>query len=159
MAEDGTVIVSSARFGDIECEETDLLVFPAGLVGLTYLTRFALLPSLTNPDVYWMQSADEPRFALPLLTTRRLGDDYRPALAADDLQAIGMTEGVEPEVFVVINRIDGRLTANLRGPVLINPEKMLARQAVLAGDFDLRHPLSIGVVGEGDFTEPPRAAP
>jgi len=146
------MIVASARFGAIECAESDFLIFPAGLVGLTSFTRWVLLPSATNPDILWLQSADEPRFALAMLPADRLEIPYAPPLASDDRTALELPEGMEPEIFVILNRVEGRFHANLRGPVLVNPERMLARQAVLSGDFALRAPLTLGVVGEEDAT-------
>jgi flagellar assembly factor FliW len=59
-----------------------------------------------------------------------------------DLAPLKLAGPGDAEWFVVLNRVEGRATCNLRGPIVINTVRMIGRQVVLADPrFDVRHSL------------------
>lgn len=135
--------VSTYRFGEIEADEEQLVRFPEGLVGLARLKRFLLLADPDSENLYWLQSTDEPAFALAMVHSSWLDFPYEVRVPAGELHSIGASRPEEVEIFVILNRVDGRFTVNLRGPVLLCPATRLGKQAVLAdAAYDVRHPVS-----------------
>jgi hypothetical protein len=76
---------------------------------------------------------DEPSLAFVIVDPFTFFPDYEVLLSREDLEALEATELGNLAVFsvVVIPENPEDMTANLRGPVLINVEKKIARQVVL----------------------------
>ena len=128
------------------CDGPDpTIVFPNGLIGCEAWKRFVLLVDdeedlpvavlrcLDQPDVELMVT--DPSLALP---------DYKIALSAEDCGAIGLTDDDEPQVFCTLSVAqDGWVTANLLGPLVINPRSRRGKQLVLADSpYSTRHPVT-----------------
>lgn len=136
------VKIQTSRFGELEIPEEQVIVFPEGLVGLGSLKRFVLLGDPASENLIWLQSVDQADFLLGTLHASLLGDAYRFELAAPEVAALEADSLAEVEVFVILNRVDRKFHANLRGPILINPRRMLGKQVVLTDpSFDVRRPL------------------
>lgn len=137
------MIVQSGRFGVIEIANDDLICFPEGLVGLSRLKQFVLLRDPQSPDLYWLQSADEPEFAFALVHRDKIAGQYSIDWRDVDLGGLAMSEADQAEVFLILNRVHGTFTVNLKGPILVNARRMLGKQIVLSdARFDVRHPLT-----------------
>lgn len=135
--------VKTHRFGEIEVSDEDIINFPEGLVGLTRFKRFVMLRDPESEKLVWLQSIDSADLSLATMHSASLLDDYRVELRPDDVASIGLDNSDFAEVFVIINRIEGKFFANLRGPLIIHSEKMLGKQVVLRNpEYQVRHPLS-----------------
>ncbi len=134
--------IDTFRFGWLDVVPEDVIRFPEGLVGLSRLTSFVLLQDDKAPDLYWLQSLDQGEFALALVTNAKLGSPIDLTGEDVDLSALELDQPLDVEVLVVLNRVEGEFTANLRGPIVINPARALGKQVVLRDSrFDIRHPL------------------
>ena len=136
------MIVRTHRFGTLDVEKDDLIRFPEGLVGLSRLKEFVLFQDPTSPDLFWLQSVEQSEFAFATVHSSKIGSEYEfdwDALDLDNLELDGLGQA---EIFVILNRVDGTFTANLKGPIIINAMKMIGKQVVLRdGRFDVRHSL------------------
>ncbi len=130
--------IASARFGTIEINDVDVIRFPAGLVGLAAFSRFVLLQSESNEQIYWLQSIDEPMFSIPLINAD-LFTDYSIKVQPEDLAALAAADISDVVALLVVNRVDGQFTANMRGPILFNPTTRVARQIILEQEVPIRH--------------------
>lgn len=136
------MIVETYRFGTIEISEEDILRFPEGLVGLSRLKRFVLLRDPQSAELYWLQSLDDREFALACLHSSKLEGQFELEPGELDLSCLKLESPKDVEVFVVLNRVQGTFTANLKGPVIVNPAKSLGKQVVLTDPrYDVRHAL------------------
>ncbi|MBX9654469.1 flagellar assembly protein FliW [bacterium] len=136
--------VRTHRFGTLDVEREDLILFPEGLVGLSRLTEFVLFQDPTSPDLFWLQSTERSEFAFATIHSSKLGTVYDFDWDALDLENLELESLGEAEVFVILNRVGGTFTANLKGPIIINSMKMIGKQVVLKdGRFDVRHPLQV----------------
>lgn len=135
--------VKSIRFGEIEISEDDVIRFPEGLVGLSDHNQFIMIRDPESADLIWLQSADHEAFALATIHAVKVGPDYRVEIHPQDIAALKLTELSDAEVFVIINRVDGKFYANLQGPIIVNASQMLGRQVVLINPaYGVRHSLS-----------------
>lgn len=136
--------IRTAKFGEVECEEQDVLVFPEGLVGLGAFKRFVMFSDPDSADLIWLQSVDQPEFTLATVHSSKLGGDYLVQANACDIDEIELAEVSDAEVFLIINRVDGEFSVNLRGPLVVNAERMLGKQLVLNNaEYQIRHPLRV----------------
>jgi flagellar assembly factor FliW len=77
----------------------------------------------------------DPTLALP---------DYRVALSADDLSAIQLAADEPAQLYCTLSvDQDGLVTANLLGPLVINPRTRRGKQLVLADSaYSTRYPVA-----------------
>ena len=56
-------------FGEIEIDESKVIAFPGGIIGFPDLQNFVLLydEEQGNNTVKWLQSVEEPGFAMPVI--------------------------------------------------------------------------------------------
>jgi flagellar assembly factor FliW len=137
--------IETFRFGWLDVGQEDIIRFPEGLVGLSRLTSFVLLQDDRAPDLYWLQSLDQGEFALALVTNAKLQSPVDWNGEDVDLSALKLDQPDDIEILYVLNRVEGEFTANLKGPIVINPIKGLGKQVVLRdARFEVRHPLRAG---------------
>jgi flagellar assembly factor FliW len=137
------MIVESYRFGVLQVAEEDLIQFPGGLVGLSHLKRFVLLCDSQSQDLYWLQSTERPEFALALMHRDKLAGQWEFDGEGVDTAGLALENSADAEVFVILNRVQGTFTVNLKGPILVNARAMLGKQVVLSdARHDVRHPLT-----------------
>ena len=67
--------------------------------------------------------------------------DYRFRTFKNELSPLQLTTMEEAQVLVVVARHDGRLTANLRAPIVVNVRARLGRQVVANDDHPLQYSL------------------
>lgn len=134
----------SSRFGTLEINDDSVLTFPSGLLGFPESRRYVILDHDTEAPFKWLQSLDEPALAFVIIDPDLLLADYHIEVAGDALAEVqGNEEGdLATAVILTIPSEDpGRMTANLRGPLLMNQRTKLCKQLVLSDEFPTRHPL------------------
>jgi flagellar assembly factor FliW len=131
------VKINTRKFGEIEIDENKILTMPDGLPGFFGYEKFVLLEDPKTAPFCWFQSVDEPNFALIVMNPFLFKPDYQPNLD-EFIYSLGW-QGISAQkvlIYVVVNvsKTDGKIkiTANLMGPILINPEKHKAVQVILS---------------------------
>jgi len=136
---------TSSRFGTLDIMAESVMTFPSGLLGFPESRRYVLLDHDTAAPFKWLQSLDEPALAFVIMDPDLfLPNDYRIEVSDDALAEVqaGVSEDLSTAVILTIPSDDpGRVTANLRGPLLMNPRTKLCKQLVLSEEFPTRHPL------------------
>ncbi|MGE3166161.1 MAG: flagellar assembly protein FliW [Planctomycetota bacterium] len=145
------VTVSTVRFGEVEVPPERILEFPRGLVGLPQARRFVFLHDHEDSGpFFWMQSADDPGLAFVVCEPRHFFPEYVVPLSKEDQAALAVQD---PEdglvcVILVVPQDPQQITANLRGPLVVNPHTSVGVQLVLAGDeYPVRARLFAGSEG------------
>lgn len=123
--------VQTTQFGTIDVDDERAVTFVRGLLGHPDRTRFALVQ--ISPDNYfiWLQSLDEPALAFVVTDPATFLPDYGVPLSEQTRADIGLDDDAAAQVLVICSKIDGVLTGNLRGPLVLNLSKQLATQVVL----------------------------
>ena len=143
--------ILSTRFGPLQVEADDVLVFPTGLPGLDACQRWALVADdelelapeaedeLAGPA--WLQSLDDATVALAVVCPRQFVPDYQLRVSQKELAPLQLDDLSQAQVLLVVAARDGQLTVNLKAPLVINPAARLGRQVIANGDYSVHHPL------------------
>lgn len=136
--------LNTGQFGPIEFEEEAILHFPEGLLGFEHMKRFLLIDQDEIEPLQWLQPIDEPHISFTVIAPHVIWEDYRPKLSGDDKSALQLAPGEEPLVLalVTVPEDPSNMTANLLGPIVINPERRFGRQLVMHDSgYGTRHRL------------------
>lgn len=136
--------ISTTRFGLLEVADDRIIHFPLGLLGFETLQRFVLLDSDEVDPLRWLQAVDEPGLAFLVVEPRLFFSDYKVRLTSDDRKVLELGADDEPAMLclVVIPDDPSEMTANLMGPLMMNPDKRLGKQVVLHdSSYATRHRL------------------
>ncbi|MCG8649887.1 MAG: flagellar assembly protein FliW [Pirellulales bacterium] len=135
--------INTQRFGTLELNVDQLFLFPQGLIGMETLRQWALLPDQDNPSVAWLQSASRGDRAIALISPRAFFDDYRVRVSRRELTALHMRPGAEIYVMTTVSGHVGKLTTNLRSPLLLNLNRRLGCQVITSDEQPLQQRLPL----------------
>lgn len=127
--------INTKIFGEIEIDEGKILTFENGIVGFPDLKTFTLVYDVERGDdtVKYLQSLDEPAFAIPVLNPLVVCEDYSP-MVDDDLFAT-MGDLTEDNTLILVTlSVPGDITqmsVNLQGPIVINADTRKACQIIV----------------------------
>ncbi|MEM1226730.1 MAG: flagellar assembly protein FliW [Planctomycetota bacterium] len=138
--------IDSQRFGTIELNPDQLFLFPHGLIGMEPLHQWALIPDPQNECVAWLQSAARGDRALAVISPRAFFPDYRVHVGRRDLSGLHLKSGAEVYIMTTVAGHVGKLTTNLRAPLLLNLDRRLGCQIITNDDRPMRQPLPIEAV-------------
>ncbi|HIW81814.1 MAG TPA: flagellar assembly protein FliW [Candidatus Acetatifactor stercoripullorum] len=134
-------------FGEIEIAEEKIITFENGIIGFPDLKRFTLLHDEargTDAGIRFLQSIEEPGFAMPVMDPLIVKPDYNPEVNDELLAAAGE---ITPENLVVLVTVTipkdlTKMTVNLQGPFVINAEERKACQVIVEGqDYPVKFPV------------------
>jgi len=140
------MIVTTKNFGEIEIADDKIIKFPAGIIGFPDLTDFALIHDEEKGpgSIHWLQSMQEPAFAMPVMDPLTVAEDYNPQVDDEILKPIGE---IVPEELLVLVTVTvpsdlTKMTINLRGPFVINAATKKAVQVIIEGDeYPVKFPI------------------
>ena len=135
--------IQSSRFGSLHVDPDQVATFPHGLIGFADQHRFVLLPDPASDRFFWLQSADDPDTAFLLTDPAPFFKGYEVAIKEEVAHELQLPSGAAVRVLVICNKVGDWLTGNLLGPIVINPENLLATQVVLTEKkWTTRQPLA-----------------
>ncbi len=141
------MLVQTRSFGEVEIDEERIVDFPNGIIGFPDLKRFVLLHDAArgeNVGIHWLQSIDEPGFAMPVMNPLVVDNQYNPIIEDDILVPLGNLAEDDVIVLVTVSvpKDLTKMTVNLRGPFVINASKKKGCQVIVEGeDFSVRFPI------------------
>lgn len=124
--------VETTRFGQVDVDEARIITFPAGLLGFSGFKRFALLQPDDDGVFYWLQSIESPELAFVVTDPCFWVEGYQATIRREQMEELHLEAPESAQVFVIVNKYDEVLTANLQGPLVINAQNREAMQLVLA---------------------------
>ena len=134
------MLINTTRFGPIEVDEAKIITFTEGLLGFPHQHRYALIQTGPDPALFWMQSVDSPHLAFVVCDPLLVAADYEIPIRPDDLQILGMSDLNDCQILVIVNKVNGDLTANLLGPIVVGAHSLRAKQMVLSDKrYSTRH--------------------
>ncbi len=134
----------STRFGTFEVSDDTLLVFPSGILGFPDWTKYVLLDHDTDAPFKWLQCVEEPQLAFVILDPALFKPDYQVTIPTDaliEIQKQGDDELSVVTILTIPSDDPTAVTANLRGPLIMNHRTRLCKQLVLPEDLPTRYPL------------------
>ncbi len=136
-----TMNITTTRFGSLSIEETDVLTFVDGLIGMEDCRRWVLLGDEENSALGWLQSLERPEVALGVVSPRRFVPDYRVRVGRREIAPLGLENPNDAQVLVIVSHVAGSLALNLKAPLVIHLAERLGRQIVARDDHAVQHRL------------------
>ncbi len=136
------VTIATKPFGQIEVDERQIIDFPEGIYGFEDIKQFVILDASEKSPFKWLQAYDEPDLAFVIIRPIDFMVQYELNVMPEDLEDIGAKSPDEVIVFAIVTIPEdpSRMTANLQGPVLINPKTRKGKQAISLSDkYSVRH--------------------
>ncbi|MBN2157814.1 MAG: flagellar assembly protein FliW [Spirochaetes bacterium] len=137
------VKINTRPFGEVEVLEQQIIDFTEGILGFDHIKKFALLDTQDeNSPLKWLQAVDEPKLAFIIIRPVDFMKEYELVISMNDIEAVGAKDADNLLVFAIVTipSNPSEMTANLQGPLIINPEKRLGRQAISLSDrYGVRH--------------------
>ncbi len=145
-----TSIKVATRFGELEVNPSQMIVFPHGVPGFEQSTRWMLFHEIdeqgnwANGMVVYLQSLDDGDVALPLTDPTLFGFNYELSLSDDEVAELKLEE---PGDVMVLTTLSVRASAensgtrpgiadmyaNIAAPILINAKSRIGLQKILSG--------------------------
>lgn len=150
--------IETKIFGEIEISDDKIITFEKGIIGFPELKHFTLLHDEergTGAGIRFLQSLEEPAFAMPVMDPLLVQPGYDPEVDDNMLSDVGnlTSDNILVLVTVTVPSDLTRMSVNLQGPIVINVEEHRACQIIIDGDaypvkFPIYDILQSGKAGE-----------
>lgn len=124
------MLISTSRFGSVTVRPEDVVTFPSGLVGYETCRRWVLMADAETESVGWLQSVHLPDVAMAVISPRRFLPEYQVRVSRSQLTPLDLNGVDQAFVLNILSMNAGRLTVNLRAPLIINLNRRLGRQVI-----------------------------
>ncbi|MFQ5559399.1 MAG: flagellar assembly protein FliW [Nitrospinota bacterium] len=128
--------INSLKFGKIKIDGSKIITFRDPIIGFDNISQYVLIEVHEDSPLKWLQSVEEPSPCFLVTDPHLFMPSYAVEVARQD-QARVDSEKSEDLGFIVVITIHEKtktITANLRGPIIINMQKQLAKQIVVQND-------------------------
>ncbi|MBD5484965.1 MAG: flagellar assembly protein FliW [Lachnospiraceae bacterium] len=138
--------ITTKVFGEIMIDDDKIIHFPKGIIGFPDLTEFTLVhdEEKGTDSIHWLQSIQEPAFAMPVMDPLIVCPDYNPE--ADD-ELFNVLGEIKPDELLVMVTVTvpkdlTKMSVNLKGPIVINAAEKRALQIIVEGDeYKVKFPI------------------
>lgn len=119
--------IISLQFGELLVEPHHIFYFQNGLLGFEELREFVLISEEETLPFKWLICVEKPEIGFPLLSPWHIDLTYDPGNDFDQDRQV---------VFVVVTLEDdqGRMTANMKAPVILEIDNQTGEQVILPKD-------------------------
>ncbi len=128
------ITVSTSRFGEIQVSNDKVITMASPFLGFPESKHFVLRPHSEDSPFMWLQSLDDPNLAFVVIQAALLVPQYTPSIpnaTRQELADEGASE-LDTLLLLTIPRDNPqKMTANLLGPLFVNPAKRIAKQVLL----------------------------
>ena len=125
--------ITTKLFGNVEVDEHRKITFVQGIIGFPELKDFLLIhDSESEGGIRWLQSVQEPAFAMPVIDPLVVMPDYNPCVEDDLLIPLGETtdDNILVLVTITVPHDLTKMTVNLKAPIIINGDTRKANQII-----------------------------
>lgn len=135
--------MKTRHFGEIAVDEKLIFNFPDGIFGFDDIKKFVILDFEEEDSPFkWLQAFNEPELAFIIIMPNNFMAEYELVISQTDIEAVGAASIDDLIVFAIVtipsNPDD--MTANLQGPVIINPGNNTGKQVISLSDkYGVRH--------------------
>jgi len=123
------VKINTTRFGEIEIEESKIITFPLGIPGFADLKRYILIDY--KDPIKWLHAVDDPDVAFIVINPFDLFPDYSVDIQDDVQSFLGIKKPTDLVILNILTVTNQGITANLKGPLVMNSANFQAAQILL----------------------------
>lgn len=136
------MVINTRIFGEVTIDDAKMIHFPGGIVGFPELVDFALIhdeEAGNQGGIRWMQSVQEPGFAMPVIDPLIVKKDYAPLVEDELLNNIGGIDNILVLVTITVPSDLTKMSVNLKAPLIINADTRKASQVILEADYPVKY--------------------
>ncbi len=137
---------------ELEIKENEIIEINS-ILGFENFSKFVIIE--TNSPLKWLQSIEESALAFVVVDPRDFFPDYEPDISSEELSSIGLNDIKEALILVIVSLPQGNpsgATANLLGPIVINPENRKGAQFISSNpEHSVKEPLFPHGMDMGDL--------
>lgn len=130
------VELNTRIFGKIAIEDEKIIRFDQGILGFPDLKEFTLIfneEKGADSSIKWLQSLQEPAFAMPVMNPDLVIPGYSPNFDVEFLKPLGDnldSENILMFVTVTVPKDITKTTVNLKAPIIVSIENRKAVQLI-----------------------------
>lgn len=122
--------IETRLFGEVEIDETSIIIFEKGIPGFEGSLKFALL-DIEDSIMKCLQSIEDKNMCLIVINPFDYIKDYEINLSADEIKRLQITKEEDVLIFNILNIKEDKVTANMLAPIVVNVIKKLGVQIIL----------------------------
>lgn len=131
-------------FGKIDIEDDKIIIFKEGIIGFPQLQNFTLIHDEEKRNqgaIKWLQSMDDPAFAMPVISPLDIVPDYMPNASEKGLESLGHMpiESAFVLVTITVPKDIEKMSVNLKAPFIINMENLRGAQIIIEDDYPVKY--------------------
>lgn len=131
-------------FGEIDIQDDKIIKLKEGIIGFPELQHFTLIHDEEKEgkgSIKWLQSMDDPSFALPVINPLDVKPDYQLIVNEEGLEPLGKI--TEENVFILVTitvpqKIE-EMSVNLKAPFVINTDNLQGAQMIVEDDYPIKY--------------------
>ncbi len=138
--------VKTRLFGVIDIADSKVINLAHGLIGYPDMKKYTLIFDEEKKDrgnIMWLQSLDEPDFAMPVMMPQLVAPEYAPAFDDEVLKPLG--ELTEDNTYILVTvrvpKNPKESTVNLKAPIIVNTDTLVGDQIIVEKDEPIRFPI------------------
>lgn len=143
------MMIETKLLGEVEINESEILTFEQGLLGLPEYKKYILLSLDVDLPLALLQSTEEASIGFVVAFPYAFKKDFEFDLSEEDIQdlKIASPEDVITYAIVTLKESFDDSTINLLAPIVINTKNKTAKQIVLQDNsqYSLQFPLQAEV--------------
>lgn len=131
-------------FGEIDIKEDKIIKLKEGIIGFPDLQNFTLIYDEEKEgkgSIKWLQSMDDPSFALPVINPLDVKLDYQMLVNEEGLESLGKMTEENTFILVTITvpeKIE-EMSVNLKAPFVINTDNLQGAQMIVEDDYPIKY--------------------
>lgn len=140
------VEINTKAFGKVAIEDDRLIRFDHGILGFPDLKDFTLIYDIDKGNestIKWLQSIQEPNFAMPVMNPDLVIPGYTPVFNKELLTPLGGnldSENILMFVTVTVPKDITKTTVNLKAPIIISIDNRKAVQLICDDEsYSIKH--------------------
>ncbi|PTU70834.1 flagellar assembly protein FliW [Chromobacterium haemolyticum] len=133
------MLFQSRQLGQVDIDESTVITFPRGIPALENCTRFKLFHNATQaqPQVFWLQSLDDPGVIFSITTPEALDIRYEIELDDTEVSELKLQQPQDVAILLMLSNQANEqhpalstMKANIRNPLVINLQSRTGLQKV-----------------------------
>ncbi len=119
--------INTLHFGEVNVQPHHIFTFKDGVLGFEFLREFVLISEEGTQPFKWLINLENPEIGFPVLSPWYVENDYNPGRDIDLDRLV---------LFCIVTLGDesGRMTINLKAPVVLDIENQTGWQVILPAD-------------------------
>ncbi|WP_448379083.1 flagellar assembly protein FliW [Fervidobacterium sp.] len=135
--------IYKTRFGELEINDNEVIIFPNGIPGFEELRKFAILKIPETQPIQWLVSLEDESTSFPVIDPWLVLETYEVDLSKQELDILQVEDPSDLVVWSIVTIPIGKpelATVNLKAPVVVNVKKGIGIQVILE-KYELKHPI------------------